>query len=71
MRSWHFCECGGDRLVSGDRHRTLPYFVEFSRKLIANTRSEILQMLQGTGFTVTQESTEIVPTYWTFVAQEV
>ncbi len=37
---------------------------------IVNTRSEILQMLQDTGFTVMLENAEIVPTYWTFVAKK-
>jgi cyclopropane fatty-acyl-phospholipid synthase-like methyltransferase len=37
---------------------------------IVNTRSEILQMLNDTGFTVTQENAELVPTYWTFVAEK-
>ncbi len=37
---------------------------------IVNTRSEILQMLQDTGFTVTLENAEIMPTYWTFVAEK-
>lgn len=36
---------------------------------IVNTRTEILRMLQDTGFTVTQENADIVPTYWTFVAE--
>jgi SAM-dependent methyltransferase len=38
---------------------------------IVNTRSEILHMLQGTGFTVTLENAEMMPTYWTFVAEKV
>lgn len=37
---------------------------------VVNTRSEILNMLQETGFTVTQENHEIVPTYWSFVAEK-
>ena len=37
---------------------------------IVNTRSEILAMLHDTGFTVTQENPDIVPTYWTFVAEK-
>jgi cyclopropane fatty-acyl-phospholipid synthase-like methyltransferase len=36
---------------------------------IVNTRAEILQMLRDTGFTVTSDSAETVPTYWTFVAE--
>ena len=36
---------------------------------IVNTRAEILQMLRDTGFTVTLDSAETVPTYWTFVAE--
>jgi cyclopropane fatty-acyl-phospholipid synthase-like methyltransferase len=38
---------------------------------IVNTRAEILQMLRDTGFTVTSDSAETVPTYWTFVAEKV
>ena len=37
---------------------------------IVNTRSEILRMLQDTGFTVTLESADLVPTYWTFAAEK-
>lgn len=37
---------------------------------IVNTRSEILTMLQDAGFTVTQDSATLVPTYWTFVAEK-
>ena len=37
---------------------------------IVNTRSEILGMLQETGFSVTQENSDIVPTYWSFVAEK-
>ena len=37
---------------------------------IVNTRAEILQMLQDTGFTVTWENATTVPTYWTFVAEK-
>ena len=37
---------------------------------IVNTRSEILGMLQETGFSVTQENPEMVPTYWSFVAEK-
>jgi cyclopropane fatty-acyl-phospholipid synthase-like methyltransferase len=36
---------------------------------IVNTRSEILHMLQDTGFNVTLENADLVPTYWTFVAE--
>jgi SAM-dependent methyltransferase len=37
---------------------------------IVNTRPDILQMLNDAGFTVTQENAELVPTYWTFVAEK-
>jgi len=37
---------------------------------IVNTRSDIIRMLQDAGFTVTSDSAEIVPTYWTFVAEK-
>lgn len=37
---------------------------------IVNTRSDILAILHETGFRVTQENPDIVPTYWTFVAQK-
>lgn len=37
---------------------------------IVNTRAEILHMLQDTGFTVTLENAEVIPTYWTFVAKK-
>ena len=37
---------------------------------IVNTRSDILKMLGDTGFSVTQENPDIVPTYWTFVAEK-
>jgi cyclopropane fatty-acyl-phospholipid synthase-like methyltransferase len=37
---------------------------------IVNTRSEILRMLQDMGFTVTSESADQVPTYWTFAAEK-
>ncbi len=37
---------------------------------IVNTRAEILQMLNDTDFTVLQENAEVVPTYWTFVAEK-
>ncbi len=37
---------------------------------IVNTRSEILRMLQDTGFTVTLENADLVPTYWTFAAEK-
>ena len=37
---------------------------------IVNTRSEILRMLQDAGFTVTLESADLVPTYWTFAAEK-
>jgi cyclopropane fatty-acyl-phospholipid synthase-like methyltransferase len=37
---------------------------------IVNTRGEILQMLNDTGFIVTQENADLVPTYWTFVAEK-
>jgi len=37
---------------------------------IVNTRSEILRMLQDTGFTVTLETAEMIATYWTFVAEK-
>ncbi len=37
---------------------------------IVNTRSAILTMLADTGFRVTQENPDIIPTYWTFVAQK-
>ena len=37
---------------------------------IVNTRSDILKMLGETGFTVTQENADIIPTYWTFVAEK-
>jgi SAM-dependent methyltransferase len=37
---------------------------------IVNTRGQILQMLNDAGFTVSQESADLVPTYWTFVAKK-
>ena len=37
---------------------------------IVNTRPEILQMLQAAGFTVRQEDADLMPTYWTFVAEK-
>ncbi|MBM4258035.1 MAG: class I SAM-dependent methyltransferase [Deltaproteobacteria bacterium] len=37
---------------------------------IVNTRPEIMQMLQGAGFTIQQENADLMPTYWTFVAQK-
>lgn len=37
---------------------------------IVNTRSDILAMLHEAEFSVTQENPDIVPTYWTFVAQK-
>ncbi len=37
---------------------------------IVNTRSEILTMLNDSGFTVSQENADLVPTYWTFVAEK-
>lgn len=37
---------------------------------IVNTRSEILAMLREAGFTVTQDSATVIPTYWTFVAEK-
>ncbi len=37
---------------------------------IVNTRSDILQMLEDTGFSVTDENPDIIPTYWTFVAEK-
>jgi ubiquinone/menaquinone biosynthesis C-methylase UbiE len=37
---------------------------------IVNTRTEILRMLQDTGFIVTLENAEIMPTYWTFAAEK-
>jgi len=37
---------------------------------IVNTRSDILAILHETGFRVTRENPDIVPTYWTFVAQK-
>ena len=37
---------------------------------IVNTRSEILAMLGQTGFTVSQETPDMVPTYWAFVAEK-
>ncbi|MBI3304224.1 MAG: methyltransferase domain-containing protein [Deltaproteobacteria bacterium] len=37
---------------------------------IVNTRSEILRMLQDTGFSVTLENADLVPTYWTFAAEK-
>ncbi len=37
---------------------------------IVNTRSEILAMLQQTDFTVSQETPDMVPTYWSFVAEK-
>ena len=37
---------------------------------IVNTRSEILRMLQDTGFTVTLENADLVPTYWTFAVEK-
>jgi len=55
-----------------DRHFTmsiLEQWFEVTWGNIVNTRAEILQMLRDTRFTVTQESADIVPTYWTFVAE--
>ena len=37
---------------------------------IVNTRSEILAMLHQTGFSVSQENPDMVPTYWSFVADK-
>ncbi|MEW6296624.1 MAG: class I SAM-dependent methyltransferase [Thermodesulfobacteriota bacterium] len=37
---------------------------------IVNTRGEILEMLRDAGLTVTQDSADLVPTYWTFVAEK-
>lgn len=37
---------------------------------IVNTRSEIMHMLQDTGFTITQETPDMIPTYWSFVADK-
>lgn len=35
---------------------------------VVNTRSEILAMLADTGFRVTHDTPDLVPTYWTFAA---
>ena len=37
---------------------------------IVNTRPEIMHMLQDAGFTIKQENAELMPTYWTFVAEK-
>ena len=37
---------------------------------IVNTRSEITDMLHQTGFTVSQENPDMIPTYWSFVAEK-
>ena len=36
---------------------------------VVNSRPEIMQMLQDAGFTISQENAELMPTYWTFVAE--
>ena len=37
---------------------------------IVNTRPEIMQMIQDAGFTIRQENADLIPTYWTFVAEK-
>ena len=37
---------------------------------ILNTQSDIVQMLKDTGFSVTEQNPDIIPTYWTFVAEK-
>ncbi len=37
---------------------------------IVNTRGDIIQMLKDTGLSVTDENSDIIPTYWTFVAEK-
>ena len=37
---------------------------------IVNTRPEIMQMVQDAGFTIRQENADLMPTYWTFVAEK-
>jgi ubiquinone/menaquinone biosynthesis C-methylase UbiE len=37
---------------------------------VVNSRPEIMQMLQDARFTITQENAEMMPTYWTFVAEK-
>jgi len=58
---------------AGDRRFTmsiLEQWFEVTWGNIVNTRSEILRMLQDTGFVVTAESADLVPTYWTFTAEK-
>lgn len=58
---------------AGDRRFTmsiLEQWFEVTWGNIVNTQSEILQMLRETGFTVTLDSAEMVPTYWTFAAEK-
>ncbi|MGE0826353.1 MAG: cyclopropane-fatty-acyl-phospholipid synthase family protein [Candidatus Binatia bacterium] len=37
---------------------------------VVNSRPEILQMLQEAGFIVTHDNADLMPTYWTFVAEK-
>ena len=56
-----------------DRHFSmsiLEQWFEVTWGNIVNTRSEILAMLRQTGFTVSQETPDMVPTYWAFVAEK-
>ncbi len=81
-RCWHALKPGGKLMLvdrcapekASDLHdrrftmSILEQWFEVTWGNIVNTRTEITDMLQAAGFAVEEDSAEVVPTYWTFVA---
>lgn len=62
----------GDESEIGDRRFTmsvLEQWFEVTWGNVVNTRSEIVRMLEETGFALESEDEQSVPTYWSFVAR--